>query len=216
MSNVVRVAVGLGAISGVAGGGLLLNKFLSTEDIQSKLKANSLEILDSNNNDDIWKKILASYKEVSAKEPKFKFSGEEVSDETKLKKQCEDTLKKKAGEDNESNNYYDKAKRWCTVPTSVEKVLGKERIILSTDTTPTKDKENQAEWDEKIKKYTDQTNKDKIDNLDLGSKAITDVKPENRTRIREACKKLNEKHSFEEGYEEAIKKSQTWCSIEKK
>ncbi|OAL09987.1 hypothetical protein A6V39_03680 [Candidatus Mycoplasma haematobovis] len=215
MSTAIRALVGVGALGGVAGGGLLLNNFLSTENIQSKLEANGFKLLtDSADNNAVWQSILTSYR---ATTNTLKFEGfnggtTAVSSDTEslntLKQKCKDLTGKKVSED-KKNKLYDQAKKWCIVPVSVSKLLEKEYTPLNTNKD---DKEaDKSIWTTKISEHKNTGNqKKKITSLKL---AEGDRKEdEHLTQIKEQCKTIGETENHSDKFEEYQENYKDWCS----
>ncbi|OAL09972.1 hypothetical protein A6V39_03605 [Candidatus Mycoplasma haematobovis] len=224
MNPVARILIGGSAISGIVGGSMFLNKYLSNEDIESKLKANKYELLGQEEaNNSVWEGILASYKIVATKNSKYKFDDflgteTDASNPPKalstLKQKCKEVLKKKLSEDEDSESY-EKAKRWCTTPISISKLSEKEGYVaLKDDVLDTKT--DKDAWIQKIKDHKDPKNKDTIiSDLVLSTEKDSSKIEENIKLIKNKCKTIGESKNHSDDWEGSLKKFKIWCSNKK-
>ncbi|OAL10455.1 hypothetical protein A6V39_00125 [Candidatus Mycoplasma haematobovis] len=217
MSATIRGLVGLGALGGVAGGGYLLHRQLSADNIGKKLEANGYKLL-SETEDSVWTKILEHYKgriEAGKKDLQFDdFDGKTPPSNTTdvLKSKCKKVLAEVTG--NEEN--YKKAERWCTLPKPLTEILEKKGYrILKSDAAKDDDP---SEWDKKLEAYdkSDETSK-KFSDLDLKAPSKNLEKDaKTRNKLKEKCKALKDKKHYEKDFETELDKSILWCAIQVK
>ncbi|OAL10453.1 hypothetical protein A6V39_00115 [Candidatus Mycoplasma haematobovis] len=212
MSALTRVAIGVGAIGGTAGGGYLLHRQLSTDNIEKKLTTNKYQIL--GDSDKEWTNILISYRAtvVSNKDLQFDdFTGTENSENT-LKEKCKDILQKSANIEKD----YKKAAQWCVIPKTLPELLIQDKYE-KLDTNEGDDLVNQKEWNDKI---TEHNKKDKNQ-----TKRFTDLEgvtgdtmqqnEAGRKAIKKKCKELESKKHYEQDFSANLEKAKLWCAIEK-
>ncbi|OAL10459.1 hypothetical protein A6V39_00145 [Candidatus Mycoplasma haematobovis] len=223
MSALTRGVIGVCALSGVCGGGYGLHKLLSNDSIESKLKANEYVLLtNSIEHEKHWDEILASYKATiqADNNSKFKFDNFVISntqpnaeDKTKLKEHCKKTLKKRTFEDNEEAEY-NKAKRWCVIPSTVSEKLATDKFeVLDTTTGDGATNKHDNEWAKKIKAYIDSKNTNKIASWTNG--APTQDNKEDKEKLINKCKELVNTKTHQPNYEKAFEDAKNWCIMPK-
>ncbi|OAL10440.1 hypothetical protein A6V39_00050 [Candidatus Mycoplasma haematobovis] len=213
MNTIARGIIGLSAIGSVVGGGFAASHYLSTDNIESKLKANGYQLLDKGSAD--WNAILTSYSKSSS----LKFEGFDgttsgSSTNTKpvdvLKQKCEEALKFNLSK-KDDKDLYKKAEKWCIKPQSVVerlKYLGFEKLDTTT-ANPEGDKDDA--WDTKLSEH-------KVAKENKLAEITTDIekKPnkEQRPVIKKACAEIFKKKTYEQEYEDSLAKAKLWCSNE--
>lgn len=220
MNPYIRLAIGVGAVGGAAGGAVFLNK-LSSETIEKKLLANNYEILKDENSEE-WEKILKSYTETVTENASFKFDDfagtktpppkpKNTEDIKILQEKCKEALNLLST----SNDSYKKAEKWCTVPQKLTKVLeNKGYAVLETKD---EGKTNENEWNEKIKAYNEAKAKegDKFKAIITENEGKFKEGSEGRKAITTACKKVLDSFHYDKNYETNLEKSEKWCANKK-
>lgn len=220
-----RMAIGVGSVGGVIGGGYGLNKLLSNETIKSKLEANKYVLLNKDNkeHEKHWTTILTSYKTTIKAQPtsKFKFSDFDLQevppnkgDIAKLKKLCEEILKKRTFEDSKDEENYKKASKWCTIPQKASERLdidGFKTLDPTIDASKANTDDN--EWTEKIKSYLNGGKEKKI--ADWGEEKTLKNDKAGKEALMKKCKTLQDTETHNEKYETIFEEAKQWCAVPK-
>ncbi|OAL10449.1 hypothetical protein A6V39_00095 [Candidatus Mycoplasma haematobovis] len=216
MSTLTRVVIGASTLGGVAGGGYLLHRQLSTDNIEKKLTTNKYQILEDSSKE--WESILTSYQAIvsedSNKHLKFNdFNGGSGQSDT-LKEKCKETLKKPSS----SKEDYERAKHWCTSPRTLDSALKEQGFkTLSTDTE--NDEMDKTEWDKKLDEHikdTQDIQNKKFSVPEIPVKAPSKKDKDTRAAIKKQCASLFAKKHYEKGFESNLEKAKLWCAIKEK
>lgn len=221
MNPIARALIGFGTVGGAIGGGFVLNNYLSSENIKSKLEASGFELLGQEaSNSATWNEILENYKIVVAKGDTYKFDDflgtNPANDGTPkavdvLKKKCEETLAKKLNEDKE-NQLYEKAKKWCTKPRTISESLGEGFTSLKTNVDDAN--EEKEAWTKKVNDHkASQKDDERIAELDLSTTKDNSQIDADIKKIKEKCKTISGIKNHADGFEDSLKKFETWCAI---
>ncbi|AEW45216.1 hypothetical protein MHC_01750 [Mycoplasma haemocanis str. Illinois] len=216
MSVLSKLAMGLGG-AGVVGTGcyFVVSNFSSPEKIKEKLSSRlareGFDLLNFDSETSVsqnWKDILVEYKKQGeATSEKFPFSlaasgtDEEKKNVDFLKEACRILV----DSEDESNDAYIKARRWCVVPKTVKEILGKlNKRNLKYENNESEDNDV---WKSKIGKY---------DHSKLPLSGITwpgSGDDQKVSELKKGCKTLLEKTTktyskdFTTEYETAV----SWC-----
>ncbi|AEG73646.1 hypothetical protein MHF_1412 [Mycoplasma haemofelis Ohio2] len=223
MSSALKGGLALGGVGAAAGGGYLIHSSLPKEEpktsLASKLEEDkftplNLDTSKTENQNSPWKKILSSYKSLTASKTEFKIGNLSLkSDDNKginqLKDACSDLLKTLEDSSNFASNYK-LASRWCVEPISISSLLSK-RGTPHLNTTESEDTEA---WTALAKKYEEhkKTNKELMDGVSWTEVSNTDYTA-NINQIKSACNTRKDKSSHDdEAFEKHLREVQTWCT----
>lgn len=206
MNTPLKALIGFSAVGGAVGGSYLIHQQLSTESITDKLKSDGYQILSNDSGD--WTEILKHYKLVAQSNDTLKFDNVTIESKENLQEQCKKALKA-----DPSNTYaYRRSAKWCTVPRTLKEILASNGDTpLSTDNN--KDNIDQSEWNAKIIAHNKESeNQDKKFTIDgaTGNKLSTQKK-EDRDKMRDSCRALENKKHYEQTFESDLEKSILWC-----
>ncbi|CBY93298.1 hypothetical protein HF1_12900 [Mycoplasma haemofelis str. Langford 1] len=222
MSIALKGAMGVGGIGATVGGGFLAHSVMSKSEPKKTLAKQltddgfTLINLDTTRTEEStsgWKKILDSYKTITAKKPELKigtFSLEtkDLEDINKLKNACASVLKLEEGS-SEFTKHHSIASKWCVEPISVNSLLSKRGIILLS----TEGSENADAWTTIAKDYAANkkaNSKEPMDGVDSTEVSGTDYSG-NISKIQTACNTRKTKSSHEEEFEKYLEDVQQWC-----
>ncbi|AEW45600.1 hypothetical protein MHC_03700 [Mycoplasma haemocanis str. Illinois] len=191
---------GLASLAGAGsiGGGFGIYKLYTenrksnlTRTIADKLRSEKFSLLGRSTEDaKHWQDIKGEYE-------KKKNSSEAFSSSAQLEDICLEVLTKP-----ETDSDYQKAKRWCVTPVTISEHLNKFNLkaLNTSDTT------DQAAWTNKVTEYEKQEN---------ANKRISDLATLNESskweQIRNKCKTITSKKSYEDSFSELLDKSKLWC-----
>ncbi|CBY93302.1 hypothetical protein HF1_12940 [Mycoplasma haemofelis str. Langford 1] len=228
LSEVTKVATGLGLAGATVGGGFLAKSLISQESpkqtISDKLKRNQFTPLNTDvsrteASGSAWQTIFTKYKELTKQKEEFKIKNLTLGDSenqnegiNKLKGACSSLLKIEEDSDSFKNNY-PLASKWCVEPISIEALL-KKRGISYLDTTS---QDNTGTWTNIAKRYsTDHTSQKGTTMSDVQWEQVTsDDYSTNAGKIKTACNTRKTKNSYEEDFEKSLEEAQRWCSSSK-
>ncbi|CBY93351.1 hypothetical protein HF1_13430 [Mycoplasma haemofelis str. Langford 1] len=226
MNSIAKGAIGLGGVGTATGEGILANHLINSKEernLSSKLKEDkfillNLDVSKQESDDSKWQTIFTSYEALTTDKANLKIgnltltSGDKNAGIKQLKEACSSLLNTQP-ESSDFDKNYQLASQWCVEPISVESILQK-RGITYLDTTGS---ENSKEWGEIAKEYEKiQTEAKKPLSEVTWTQVTSNNYSANITAIKEACKKRKEKSSHQEGFSDALKEAQSWCSITSK
>ncbi|AEW45572.1 hypothetical protein MHC_03560 [Mycoplasma haemocanis str. Illinois] len=189
---------GLGA-AGASGFGIYNFYFKSSKNriisIRDRLVSEGFKLLTSSDKSH-WTELKGAYNNKKSDNDKvFKKSREDIDEET-LKTLCAEVLEKE-----ENDLSYSKAKKWCVVPVSVTEHLSNLKLNLLSTTGDG----NKSEWEKVVTEYEKDVNPGKrISDLST----LSDQKWE---KIRDKCKDLSSKKSYEDDFDTSLESSKRWC-----
>ncbi|OAL09957.1 hypothetical protein A6V39_03530 [Candidatus Mycoplasma haematobovis] len=213
MNIPAKVGISLGALSGVGGLGYIVQQQLTTSDISSKLIKEDYELLEDNAIE--WAEILVSYKATVGTNTKLKFEGFESTTSTnELPRLCKEATKVDLAKDTDGA-IYERAKKWCTKPRTLENLLDAQgKRFLDTDS---KTDNEQEKWNEKLDAHNSAgtSNTNKFSQLDLLTSGSLQKNPETRNKLKEKCASLKNKKHHEKDFEKELRQAELWCSTDK-
>ncbi|AEW45858.1 hypothetical protein MHC_05010 [Mycoplasma haemocanis str. Illinois] len=160
-----------------------------------------------------WKKILDSYKTITAKKPELKIGDfslgtQDHEDINKLKNACSSVLKSEEGTTT-FTKYRSAASKWCVEPITVNDLLSKRGVnFLSTDGS-----ENTDTWTSIAKNYESNkkaNSKEPMDGVNSSEVSGADYSG-NISKIKSACNDRKIKSSHEDEFEKYLEEVQNWC-----
>ncbi|AEG73254.1 hypothetical protein MHF_0999 [Mycoplasma haemofelis Ohio2] len=167
-------------------------KSSSPRTIADKLRDEKFSILGSGSAQH-WQNIKTEYDKKKSDSTKvFSSTGQ-------LEDVCKEVLAKP-----EEDPDYQKAKRWCVTPVTISEHLSKFslKVLNTSDTT------DQGEWIKKVTEY------EKPENADKKIADLTTLNGSNKEeQIRNKCKEITNKKSYEDSFFELLDKSKLWCFI---
>ncbi|OAL09994.1 hypothetical protein A6V39_03715 [Candidatus Mycoplasma haematobovis] len=205
---IFKSSISLLGAGGVAGGGLLISKYLNWKNVETRLKEDKYELLTNDQtNDDKWAEILKNYKTVTQKHNNLAFSGfigDEDDAKSMLQKHCKVALI------SYDENDYKKAAKWCVVPVSATDLLEKRGFkALKTGSDSSADNER---WTDKVKKHKSESNEAlKFDGITLTSGKDQAIE-QDLQNLKAKCDGIKDKKSHEEGFDDFVKQYEAWCS----
>ncbi|AEG72857.1 hypothetical protein MHF_0585 [Mycoplasma haemofelis Ohio2] len=166
-----------------------------TKSVAQRLRDEGFELLSSVSPQETLNKVLEVYKKL----PENKDKNLSTTD---LLNMCNDIVKK----DHDNDGDYKKSRRFCVVPKLVSdspKLKGK--TILKNGESDENDK---ADWENLKTKYMVEANSQKRIS---GLSSLTGSNGDAWKALRNECKKVLEKDSTDENYDQLIDESLTWC-----
>ncbi|AEG73655.1 hypothetical protein MHF_1421 [Mycoplasma haemofelis Ohio2] len=227
MNSIAKGAIGLGGVGTATGGGILANHLINSKEernLSSKLKEDkftllNLDVSKQESDDSKWQTIFTSYATLTTDKANLKIgnltlnsAGDKNAGIKQLKEVCSSLLNTQP-ESSDFDKNYQLASQWCVEPISVGSILQK-RGITYLDTTGS---ENSKEWGEIAKEYEKiQTESKKPLSEVTWTQVASEDYSTNITAIKGACNTRKAKSSHQEGFLDALKEAQSWCSITSK
>ncbi|AEG73644.1 hypothetical protein MHF_1410 [Mycoplasma haemofelis Ohio2] len=222
MTSLAKGAIGLGGLGTVAGGGLLAHSLAKGDQksaLIKKLESDKFTILNldtskQESENSGWQKIFLGYSSLSDGKENRKIgnltlsaSGDKQEGINQLKKACSSLLNTEGDSSNFEKNYQ-LATQWCVEPVSIESLLQKQGTpFLDTGAN------NNQGWTEVAKAYEKaQSSTNKPLNEVTWSSVSNSNYDANITNIKNACNTRKTKSSHEEGFLNALKEAQSWCT----
>ncbi|AEW45194.1 hypothetical protein MHC_01640 [Mycoplasma haemocanis str. Illinois] len=206
MSLPIKASLGVVALTGTIGGGILVNNYFTKNSgepkktlISKRLESEGYVLLDVNK-DAEWTNTVNKHKETNFTYPRFSLkASQELID---LKKECQRVL-------NVTNNEedYKKAKKWCVKPMSVKDLISSKKLTLLK--VQTNDNSNKQEFQSLVERYEKEGNgNNAIKGLSL---EISGNKDNNWSKLRDKCRELSEKEFWSMDYDDEVLKVEMWC-----
>ncbi|AEG73648.1 hypothetical protein MHF_1414 [Mycoplasma haemofelis Ohio2] len=204
-----KVAFGLGAAGAIGGGALLSKPYLFPDKptLRSVIEGDKWKLLTSSDEEKI-KTVLEAYKKQST-HPFTNFTGSETNASSKLLGECK-KLYEKPEDTPDRESSLKKLKRWCVIPKTASERLSDLNVTPFSVADPTTENNEDSKWVEKSKKHTDGS-KDKFEGLTFSGNADH----EKAKQLRTHCKTKLDTKSFEDSFDDILKKVEIWCSPDK-